>query len=148
MHLLAWPLVRSHGYTSSRCISSFFDPFNKRSHTLHSLTNILYQPGLVVGFSPMLNAHTKTNKVEPYDSPRNEYCNRIIFPYCPFAKGSLGLRGNCYGQKSAAHHDGNANLKVSYRSRLIPGLGKCLGQMRRRDTVQGKRLCETKTRAL
>jgi hypothetical protein len=41
MHLLAWPLVRSHGYTSSRCISGFFDPFNNRSHTLHPLTNIL-----------------------------------------------------------------------------------------------------------
>src|SRR6266702_6382861 len=41
MHLLACPLVRSHGYTSSRCISGFFDPFNNRSHTLHSLTNIL-----------------------------------------------------------------------------------------------------------
>src|SRR5207244_7827923 len=33
---LAWPLVRSHGYTSSRCISGFFDPFNNGSHTLHT----------------------------------------------------------------------------------------------------------------
>src|SRR6266568_5152097 len=50
MHLLTWPLVRSHGYTSSRCISGFFDPFNNRSPTLHPLTNILAaKPILAVG---------------------------------------------------------------------------------------------------
>src|SRR2546425_3063742 len=58
MHLLAWPLVRSHGYTSSRCISGFFDPFNKRSHTLHSLTNIL----AANQYSPCLSHTTLTTR--------------------------------------------------------------------------------------
>src|SRR5712691_760030 len=105
MHLLAWPLVRSHGYTSSRCISGFFDPFNNRSHTLHSLTNILATNHTCCGvFSNPERGH-QDEQSGALAFTKDEYCNRSIFPYCSLAKGSFYLQGDYYGQKSVAHHD-------------------------------------------
>src|SRR5437879_13871048 len=87
MHLLAWPLVRSHGYTSSRCKSGFFDTFNNRSHTLHSLTNILATNHTCRGvFYNPERAHQDEQSGD-LAFTKDEYCNRSIFPYCSFDKG-------------------------------------------------------------